>query len=85
MRIIVHAGTGTYFDVEDGVYVVDVDDIPDFDPDVFDEDPSYFAVKYGSDAAPLVDAVEVDDRLLDAYVNLSHKWSLINAMHRTMH
>lgn len=45
-KIIIHTGTGTYFGLDDGVYVVDTDDF-DFDPDSFEENLSDIVEKYG--------------------------------------
>jgi len=62
MKIILHAGTGTYFGADDGVYLIETDDIPDFDPETFDNDPSDF-IEYGKPV--LISEIDEDDEQCD--------------------
>lgn len=48
-KIIVHLGTGTYFGLDDGTYIIDTQDMGDeFDPDTFEADMEALVEQYGT-------------------------------------
>jgi hypothetical protein len=49
-KIIVHLGTGTYFDADDSVYIVDTNHF-DFDPETFEADMEKIVADHGMDIA----------------------------------
>lgn len=58
-KLVIHYGTGTYFDIEDMVYIVDTADIHDDDTDTLEAlengDPTDAAIKYGKNILNFID------------------------------
>lgn len=67
-KLVIHYGTGTYFDIEDMVYIVDTADIHDDDEDTVEAlengDPTDAAIKYGENILNFIDIDQFDIQLL---------------------